>query len=230
MQSIYPQAPASPLRRRFSFPLAASFAISVGLHLVILENPSWHQLTVGSSEGNSRIKHRLQVEFDHSLPPVVAPSDTTENISAIPEKPDHTELKKGDVADHNLDAPAALSLPAPDPQTGFIPGPWYFPARLLHQRPQPTRSIEPEYPEAGREIDGLVVLTLLIGESGSVDDYRLDSAVPPGIFERSAIAAFSTANYTPGRINGKAVRSQLKVEIRYSPGEKPQATFIGLPQ
>lgn len=76
----------------------------------------------------------------------------------------------------------------------------------------------------------MVVLTLLIGESGSVDDYRLDSALPPGIFDRSAITAFVRASYTPGRINGKAVRSQLKVEIRYSPGEKPQATFIGLPQ
>jgi protein TonB len=60
-----------------------------------------------------------------------------------------------------------------------------------------------------------VVLQLLINERGSVDEVAVVRAEPSGVFEKSALAAFDSARFSPGILFGAAVKSQLLVEVQY---------------
>jgi len=60
-----------------------------------------------------------------------------------------------------------------------------------------------------------VVLRLFINELGTVDEVMVVRAEPSGVFEKSAIAAFGSARFSPGMLAGAAVKSQLLVEVLY---------------
>jgi TonB family protein len=60
-----------------------------------------------------------------------------------------------------------------------------------------------------------VVLRLLINERGTVDEVTVVRAEPIGVFEKSALAAFRGARFSPGMRYGAAVKSQLLVEVQY---------------
>lgn len=99
----------------------------------------------------------------------------------------------------------------------------YRPSSELDTPPRPIDSIEPEYPaEAGLE-EGSVVLRLSISDTGIVDEVVVVSAQPPGLFDASAVAAFGKARFSPGRILGLPVRSQMTVAVDYAPVNRGSA-------
>jgi TonB family protein len=69
--------------------------------------------------------------------------------------------------------------------------------------------------------DGTVHLTLLISESGAVDRVIVEDADVPEVYQQSAQAAFAQASFTPGRLNGAATKSKVKIEVRYDSGLNP---------
>ncbi len=109
---------------------------------------------------------------------------------------------------------------SPEPGTsasrGVLP-PRYYPASQLDRAPVPLQEIAPEYPGETKIPKGLVALRVRINERGDVDDVTLLRAEPEGVFERSALAAFSAARFSPGVLDGVAVRSEIEVEVEYLP-------------
>ena len=108
-------------------------------------------------------------------------------------------------------------LSAESPRQALADAPDYLAANLLSVRPRPLGDIEPEYPEAADQRSGKVVLRLLIGDTGHVDDVAVVRAQPPGLFDASALEAFSKARFSPGLAGGVAVKSQMTVEVEFVP-------------
>jgi len=90
-------------------------------------------------------------------------------------------------------APTSPKSSAGPSARALADAPDYLPANLLSVRPRPLQDIEPEYPEAADLRSGKVVLRLLIGDTGHVDDVAVVRANPPGLFDASALEAFSKA-------------------------------------
>jgi hypothetical protein len=111
----------------------------------------------------------------------------------------------------------AAGLPA-----GFFALPVYLPADELDERPLIRSAVNPQFPPDAPVSRGLVVVELRINEHGTVDEVVAQSAVPPGIFESAARAAFAPALFTPGRKDGVAVKSRVSIELRF--GQPPAAT------
>lgn len=109
--------------------------------------------------------------------------------------------------------------------SGMFPGPWYYPARYLHRRPTPLKPIWPDYPESLENQHGRVRILLLINEEGDVDQHRIEVSDPPGMFDATVVAAFTTARYAPALIAGYKVKSQLLAEVSFEPGAPPRADF-----
>ena len=113
--------------------------------------------------------------------------------------------------------------PTPPEASAVRPGPAlgdardYLMAGLLSVGPRPLDDIEPLYPDAADQRSGKVVLRLLIGDTGHVDDVAVVRASPPGLFDASAIEAFSKARFSPGLAGGIAVKSQITVEVEFVP-------------
>jgi TonB family protein len=118
---------------------------------------------------------------------------------------------------HNRSIPsAALDVPATRP-AGLPPAPAYMAGGKLDPGPRPLHDIEPVYPDEGNLRQGLVVLRLLINELGEVDNAAVVRAIPQGVFETPAIAAFSAARFSPGKLLGVAVKSQITIEVEFMP-------------
>lgn len=101
-------------------------------------------------------------------------------------------------------------------------GPWYYPARLLHRRVTPLAPIRPTYPVEAESIAGRVVLLLFVNETGGIDRYRIEDSEPSDIFEPAIVEAFvRKGRYAPGRIGGRSVKAELRIEVSFQPGIEP---------
>ena len=63
----------------------------------------------------------------------------------------------------------------------------------------------------------MVVLRLLIGATGQVDDVAVVRSAPEGVFEQAAREAFAKARFAPGLAGGMPVKSQITVEVNFVP-------------
>jgi protein TonB len=97
------------------------------------------------------------------------------------------------------------------------PAPEYRLAGQLNPPPRPLGDIDPAYPEQAQGREGSVVLRLLIGANGEIENVAVVRAMPAGVFDASALAAFGAAKFSPGYLNGIAVKSQLTIEVAYTP-------------
>ena len=103
------------------------------------------------------------------------------------------------------------------PPAALAPAPAYLFGSRLDPGPQPLHDIEPVFPAEAGQQEGTVVLRLLIGESGNVDDVAVVRSEPKGVFESAALAAFGAARFSPGRVFGVAVKSQVTIEVSFTP-------------
>ena len=97
------------------------------------------------------------------------------------------------------------------------PAPDYRSSIGLDPPPRLLQDIQPEYPEDGDLQVGTVVLRLLISDQGLLDDVAVVRSSPAGIFENAAVAAFRAAKFSPGKLLGTPVKSQMTVEIEFTP-------------
>lgn len=120
-------------------------------------------------------------------------------------------------------APVARRAPSPDPvlrhaaaaSSGFAAPARYLPAEELDERPLIRTPVHPAFPADAAVASGRVVLQLLINEAGAVDRAVAVQADPAGVFEQAALDAFAAARFTPGRKDGLAVKSALKIELNF---------------
>lgn len=114
-------------------------------------------------------------------------------------------------------APAAPVPTVPVAPAGLPDAPDYALAARLDPGPQPLDDINPEYPEGAELRSGIVVLRLLVSETGRVDNVAVVRAQPPGVFDKAAATAFEAARFSPGRLFGTPVKSQLTIEVAFTP-------------
>jgi periplasmic protein TonB len=164
------------------------------------------------------------------LPPASASLPATSAISlgaALPVPASQARPSPAPVATAVTQAPvlkAALALPAAPPSplpvapSSELPAaPQYRAAGSLDPGPKPLSDINPDYPTRAGQQQGIVVLRLLINEQGLVDNVAVVRAAPAGYFEESALEAFGKALFSPGKLLGVAVKSQITIEVEFMP-------------
>ncbi|MEO8714949.1 MAG: TonB family protein [Acetobacteraceae bacterium] len=153
-----------------------------------------------------------------SRPETVAPTISSPVPSESADRPSTTS-KPAQTSPIRPGPPEAAPPPPPTvpPPPGLPDAPAYAFAAKLDPGPQPLSDIEPQYPPAGQNRTGKVVLRLLISETGHVDDAAVVRATPEEVFDDAALTAFRAARFAPGRMLGVAVKSQITIEVDFTP-------------
>ena len=88
----------------------------------------------------------------------------------------------------------------------------------VDQPPQPTFRAPMQYPPSARArgIEGYVVLSLLIGVTGEVQNVKVVESEPQGMFEEVAQQGVQQWEFQPARYNGQAVRAWAKQRVRFN--------------
>lgn len=86
--------------------------------------------------------------------------------------------------------------------------------------PRPVQRAPLEYPARAKskEIEGYVVLSLLINKAGKVEKAKVIEASPQGIFDSSALRSVKRWNFEPAYFNGKPVKAWANQTIRFEMG------------
>jgi len=81
--------------------------------------------------------------------------------------------------------------------------------------PRRVAFVQPVYPPeaAARGLRGIVILSLIVDETGRVEDVEVVRSVPP--FDDAAIAAVRQWSYEPTRIAGQPVKVRITVPISF---------------
>lgn len=116
-------------------------------------------------------------------------------------------------------APPAPRAPEgdPGPTPRQIGGLAAYQADHVDQRPSIARRVAPEYPGKARrmQVEGQVVVQLVVDASGTPKACRVQSATPPGYFEDAALVAANKMRFIPGKIKGRAVNTLVHVPFAF---------------
>ena len=213
--------------------LAICAAGSVALHLGLLS------IGPAGSPGSAGIGAGASVNRTSSVQVRTAPSPAPTALAASTAPSDATQPKASESAPAS--APASASAP-PSPAAAAaltavadgldleqLPpagaGPVdaadqaYWPRSLLTRPPTPQQSIDLLYPTLAPSGRFRAVLTLFIDEQGVVQRVRIDEAddsgLPP-VLEDAARQTFLRSSFTPGEIDGRPIRSRLRIEVEYA--------------
>ncbi|HEX6692835.1 MAG TPA: energy transducer TonB [Burkholderiales bacterium] len=110
---------------------------------------------------------------------------------------------------------AAVAAPAPLPAPAPVAP--YLLSKELDVKPAAQSHVQPAYPNDAylRDITGRVVVRLFINEEGAVEKAVIVLAEPPGHFEEAVERAFLATRFSPGMKQGRPVKVQMVVEVRY---------------
>jgi periplasmic protein TonB len=225
--------------------LLMPWRLALNHHEVVSVSPSMSVRMLASEEGGASPSVRLGVTAPAGLPstidmspvPVVAPTERnhaqaraaelavlqTTGTRAAPSVRAATAADamasnrpaaavQSELTASRQDAKSSLTEPGALP-----PAPSYFAAGTLDPGPKPLGDINPDYPARAGQQQGVVELRLLINEQGVVDNVAVVRATPAGYFEESALEAFGKALFSPGKLLGVAVKSQITVEVEFMP-------------
>ena len=193
---------------------------SVALHLVVMfwlpvsggpGSAGWTGLPAGSPAGPLHVRLVASIEGPLQL---INPSDTAAPpLAQLPTEPmvkPPTPLVSG-----APDVVPALPLP-------FVPSPdeAYLKRSELTVAPEPVEPIIiPDLPPAATSATGprTFILTLFINEAGRVERIRVETPGIPQAVEDVARKAFEDARFVPGELNGRVVKSSMRVEVSAAP-------------
>lgn len=103
-----------------------------------------------------------------------------------------------------------------------IPAPAYYSSDQLTKRPRPTSEPKLDVPRSvARSVSGRVVLRLWIDELGKVASVEVESSDLPETVSGTAAAAFGKLHFVPGEIDGRRVRTLMRIEVAYVNGKRP---------
>jgi protein TonB len=91
-----------------------------------------------------------------------------------------------------------------------------FDVAELEKRPEAVSQVAPTYPEALRKakVEGVVTLIFVLDETGKVEDPRVENSTRPE-FEKPALDAIRKWRFSPGQKDGQAVRTYIRVPLRF---------------
>ncbi len=123
------------------------------------------------------------------------------------------------------DAAPESSAPAVTPEAANAASPTsldYLPRDRLSVPPRPIGFVDvPFPPEVTQAVHLAVQLTLFIDEQGTVQRVRIDGPDVGPVLEEAARSSFMQARFAPGELNGRAVRSQLRIEVTFESTAPP---------
>ena len=124
-------------------------------------------------------------------------------------------------AEQTAVAPPAAS-PSALEQHAKAGGDEYIDSRRLSVRPAPIGEFTlPPLRMGSRVGPAKAVLTLFIDETGHVVRVRVESSNLPANADNEAQQAFADARFQPGMLDGRAVKSRLRVEVLVEPAPMP---------
>ncbi len=91
-----------------------------------------------------------------------------------------------------------------------------FDASELEKRPEAVSQVPPSYPSelAKAKIEGMVTLVFILNEDGKVEEPRVENSSRPE-FEKPALDAIKRWRFRPGMKDGQAVRSYIRIPMRF---------------
>jgi len=92
-----------------------------------------------------------------------------------------------------------------------------FDVSELEKRPEPVSQVMPTYPKEleRAKIPGAVTLVFVLNEEGRVEDPRIENSSRPE-FEKPSLDAIRKWRFRPGMKDGQAVRTYLRMPIRFT--------------
>lgn len=110
----------------------------------------------------------------------------------------------------------AAATPVPKRAARTVAEADYLPRPLLSLVPAATAPIPIDYPPIEGDAGHYrAVLDLFIDETGHVRRVRAEGRALPAPLEEAARSAFMSARFTPGEVDGVAVRSLIRVEVSF---------------
>lgn len=106
--------------------------------------------------------------------------------------------------------------------------PVYLPRDVLTVPPKPISPVVIDYPTFDGEADHYTgEFDLFVDDSGGV--VRVVSATPglPGILGHAVRTAFLGAHFAPGEVEGRAVRSRIRIEVTFDSRRPPDSRGPG---
>ncbi len=93
-------------------------------------------------------------------------------------------------------------------------------SEMVDQPPRATVATQPEYPARAKakEIEGYVVLSLLINAQGRVETIKVIESSPSGTFDDAAVRAVKGWQFKPAKYEGKSVETWANQTIRFDLG------------
>jgi hypothetical protein len=201
--------------RQFGGYRISAFGLSIAVHIV---------LVVIFRHGADR--------QDVDLPPFARPSVAVSFVKA-----EITGLERAsstnNPAEPNvpISSPVAQSSPSSVYKESLIAlyrsnDPYYFHSRELTEKPLVLRDIPPDVGNLLPDVTPQVpVVRLFINEAGTVDKVLLERSDLPEFAELLLHDVFSKVNFRPGKIDGVAVKSQVKIEVLIEPANTAPADW-----
>ncbi|MEL6345328.1 MAG: energy transducer TonB [Myxococcota bacterium] len=90
-------------------------------------------------------------------------------------------------------------------------------ADTVDELPRPVRQVKPEIPSRVRQkgIEGSVVVSLLIGVNGQVQNAKIVESRPPGVFDESVLNAVKQWTFQPAMYQGEPVSLRVDYPFKF---------------
>ncbi|MDB5872861.1 MAG: TonB family protein [Ramlibacter sp.] len=204
------------------FGLVLTVALAHGAALWAMGQPSAH-VGHGQADGSSRVMHVRQVPA--ATPPALLAITPQARAEAAPElqmRPSFTVLDRALQVAQAAAAPPVqgLATSAETDESAFAD---YLPRSKLSAPPQPQDMVEVPFPaDVSGIVDLKVRIALFIDELGTVRRIRIDSPDVPSPFVVAVLDSFSAVRFNPGKLDGMAVRSQIRLEVEFNADNRPR--------
>ena len=88
----------------------------------------------------------------------------------------------------------------------------------VDQRPSISRRVLPEYPGNAkrRNIEGTVVIQLIVDTEGKAQQCAIHSSEPKGLFDSAALAAARKTRFVPGKVGGQPVNTMVLIPYKFA--------------
>ena len=156
--------------------------------------------------------------------PVVVPAKPAPRPKPQPEKPRPRPAKKpsqpapapANVAAQQTAASQGVGVGGRVPyQVGGISA---YSEDAVDQRPSISRRVAPEYPDSARRrnIQGEVIVRLVVDTSGTPQQCTVRSSNPEGVFDSAALTAARKTRFIPGKVKGQPVNTVVLIPYRFA--------------
>jgi hypothetical protein len=197
--------------------LIVNVAVIHGAGLVLLSQQQASPTTAHSAQPAKVMHLRLaQADVGHaaqvSTPSQTGPQPGAAPVTDLREEPTSPDMAQAPIAPPEQTPPQeAARTTAPSLQADTEE---YIPRPRLSEVPIPTAPVMvPFPPEVNERVRHTAILALFIDETGLVRRVRIDGPALPKPFEDAARSSFLLAHFSPGKLQGREVKSLIRIEV-----------------